>query len=258
MSNVDTHGRNWKIISQLHFQNRAALALKNRYALLLRRQARGSQSRDIRFPSPSSPYSNRADSPSVDESGSITDNENGAAGPPSISRAGETASTLPGAVDNGSMALCPSNESQTFFPEYLPEGNHVFQTLGSNEQHGIAQPAPIDFSVLDDVLMEDTSRLIEVPSLSQELQPQHHAYPEMPSLQNPAARTSFPTPQSSTPSNNADTWNDFLCLGIRCPRKALDVLKMSILEAATKIPSGHHDDDGDENVQIMLKIRKES
>lgn len=35
LSSVDTHGRNWKMIAELHFRDRSTLSLKNRHALLL-------------------------------------------------------------------------------------------------------------------------------------------------------------------------------------------------------------------------------
>ncbi|KAJ5975334.1 Homeodomain-like protein [Penicillium waksmanii] len=37
---VEQHGRNWKMLSEMHFKNRAALSLKNRHALLVRRKNR--------------------------------------------------------------------------------------------------------------------------------------------------------------------------------------------------------------------------
>ncbi|KAA8645082.1 uncharacterized protein ATNIH1004_009294 [Aspergillus tanneri] len=38
LASVEQHGRNWKMISEMYFKNRAALSLKNRHSLLLRRR----------------------------------------------------------------------------------------------------------------------------------------------------------------------------------------------------------------------------
>lgn len=84
---------------------------------------------------------------------------------------------------------------------------------------------------------------------------QQQVYPNVSSF-NRSNNTAFLTSQSLAPSNNVDPWNGFLCLGIRCFRKSLDVLKVPILEATTKIPSSHDDDD--ENVQGVSKTRKEN
>ena len=43
---VDLHGRNWKMIVDTYFKNRAPLALKNRYSLLLRRESHNSLAKD--------------------------------------------------------------------------------------------------------------------------------------------------------------------------------------------------------------------
>ncbi|KAB8238948.1 Homeodomain-like protein [Aspergillus alliaceus] len=40
LTGVEQHGRNWKMISEMYFKNRAALSLKNRHALLIRRRNR--------------------------------------------------------------------------------------------------------------------------------------------------------------------------------------------------------------------------
>ncbi|KAE8151654.1 Homeodomain-like protein [Aspergillus avenaceus] len=40
LTSVERHGRNWKMISEMYLKNRAALSLKNGYALLIRRRNR--------------------------------------------------------------------------------------------------------------------------------------------------------------------------------------------------------------------------
>lgn len=133
---------------------------------------------------------------------------------------------------------------------------------------GQSSNTPIDMPAYDnDILMGEMSRLIHDPSFSpgqlQQSHQQQHAYSDMSSFNRLQAGIDFSiplTPPSMVPNskvffNDSESWEDFLCLGISCPRKSLEAFKMAVLEAVSKVPGCQGDGD-DEKVQIMLKIRK--
>ena len=252
LSSVDTHGRNWKMIAELHFQGRSALSLKNRHALLLRRQSRENQNKGH------TPQSLEADSgigsgaqqealttPSESPHSSEGDPENAAA---------EELGNVPENQDDSQYLLPHGTDAQ---PEAASVGGDGFMPFGQSSN------TPIDMPTYDNALMSEMSRLIPDPSLvpGQHQSHQQHPY-SMSSFNHPQAGLDFsipPTPPSMAPNPKASSddteWEDFLCLGISCPRKGLEAFKMAVLEAATKGPGCQGDSD-DEKVQIMLKIRK--
>lgn len=257
---MDDHGRNWKTIAELHFRDRSALSLKNRHALLLRRQSREGQ--------------NKGNTPqSSEDSGIGSGSRQEALTTPSDSP--QSIQGNPGASDD----LEDFPENQNDFQYSLPHSNSInAQTARSNEAAGVGvdgfmpfgqrSNTPIDMSTHNnDALMNEIPGLI--PDLSflrgqvQQSHQQQHAYSDMSSFNHPQAGIYFsipPTPPSMVPnpkasSGDAESWEDFLCLGISFPRKGLEAFKMAVLEAATKGPGCQGDGD-DEKVQIMLKIRK--
>lgn len=268
VSSVDAHGRNWKMIAERHFQDRSTLSLKNRHALLLRRQSRenqnkknilqnpeadsgiGSGSRQEVLTTPSdSPQSSQSDprNAAADELGNTPDNQY------------DFQYTLP--HSNGTDAqIVRTNEVAVVSPKGL--GGDGFMPFGQSSN------TPIDMPAYDnDVLMSEMSRLIHDPSLLpgqlQQSHQQQRAYSDMSSFNHLQAGIDFSipltspsmVPNSKVSSDDSESWEDFLCLGISCPRKGLEAFKMAVLEAVTKGP-GCQDDGDDEKVQIMLKIRK--
>ncbi|OJJ86668.1 uncharacterized protein ASPGLDRAFT_23832 [Aspergillus glaucus CBS 516.65] len=253
-SSVDTHGRNWKSIAQLHFQDRSALSLKNRHALLLRRQSRGNQNQRDILPSLESDGSGPqqgalttpGDSPhssqsAADEFESTPNNEN------------DIQNSSPHGHDNG--ASMPVVTSSGGF------GGDSFMPFGQNSN------IALDMSTYDNNLLTgDMSRIIQDSSFSpgqiQQSHHQQHSYPDMSSFNPLPAGIDFsvpPTPPSIVPNSKGSSeeteWEEFLCLGISCPRKGLEAFKMAVLEAVTKGPSCQASDD-DDKVQIMLKVRR--
>lgn len=118
----------------------------------------------------------------------------------------------------------------------------------------------------NNLLADDMSRLIQDPPFSprqlQQSHQQQHTYPDIPSFHPLPAGIDFsvpPTPpsmvQNSKGSSEETEWEEFLCLGISCPRKGLEAFKMAVLEAVTKGPGCQASDD-DDKVQIMLKVRR--
>lgn len=248
------------MIAQLHFQDRSALSLKNRHALLLRRQARGSQNqRDVL----QSPEAN---------SGIGLGSRQGALSRPSDSPQSSQRDFRDAADELGSM---PENENdvQNFLPHIHGTETAVAspENLGDSFMpFGQSSSMPIDMSAHEnDALTSEISQLIHNQPflLGQELQQSHQqqpAYPDMSSSLNPlqtgidfsihpTSRSIAPNPKVS--SDDSESWEDFLCLGISCPRKGLEAFKMAVLEAVTKGPGCQGDGD-DEKVQIMLKVRR--
>lgn len=253
-SSVDTHGRNWKSIAQLHFQDRSALSLKNRHALLLRRQARGIQNQRDFLPSLESDgpgpqqgalttpgHSPHSSQSAADEFESTPDNQN------------DIQNSLP--HSHGNSASIPTVVSSGGF------GGDSFTPFGQNSN------VALDMSTYNNnFFADDMSQLIQDSSFSPEqLQQSHqqqHVYPEMSSFNPLPAGIDYsvpPTPpsmvQNSKGSSEETEWEEFLCLGISCPRKGLEAFKMAVLEAVTKGPSCLASDD-DDKVQIMLKVRR--
>lgn len=251
---MDTHGRNWKSIAQLHFQDRSALSLKNRYALLLRRQSRGNQNQRDILPSLESDGSGPqqgalttpGDSPhsgqsAADEFESTPNNEN------------DIQNSSPHGHGNGaSMPVVTSSGGL---------GGDSFMPFGQNSN------IALDMSTYDNNLLTgDMSRIIQDSSFSpgqiQQSHHQQHSYPDMSSFNPLPAGIDFsvpPTPPSIVPNSKGSSeeteWEEFLCLGISCPRKGLEAFKMAVLEAVTKVPGCQASDD-DDKVQIMLKVRR--
>ncbi|GAD92511.1 hypothetical protein PVAR5_1103 [Paecilomyces variotii No. 5] len=220
LSAIDTVGRNWKLIAQLHFPNRAALSLKNRHSLLLRRQARDNRSSNTSDPRDTVVSTSTSDTESNNDSPSQHDDR-----------------------DNSTPA--------------------DMNTPSINFGQGIA-PMSMDISY-GDISMEDmrggsnghTPFVPEIPQLPQQSHLSVPSWLSQPSQASPNFSTS--TPVSSTPTtktDSSDIWEEILCLGIRCPKKELENLKLALLQAATKVPPG--EDDGEERIQIKLSVKKES
>lgn len=268
VSSVDAHGRNWKMIAQLHFRDRSTLSLKNRHALLLRRQSRENQNKQNILQSPEvdcgigsgfrqealtmpcdSPQSSQSDprNAAADELGNIPNNQN------------DLQYTLP--HSNGTDAqIDGTHEVAVASTKGL--GGDGFMPFGQSSNTLIDMPAHDN-----DVLMSEMSRLIHDPSFSpgkiQQSHPQQHAYSDMSSFDHLQAGIDFSIPLTApsmvpnpkVSSDDSESWEDFLCLGITCPRKGLEPFKMAVLEAVTKGPGCQGDGD-EEKVQVMLKIRK--
>ena len=271
LSSVDTHGRNWKMIAELHFRDRSTLSLKNRHALLLRRQSRESQSKEN---IPQSPYTDSGIGSASRQITLTTPSDS----PPSSH--GD-----PGDVVADELGNIPNNQNDFQYP--LPHSNRTDAQIGRTNEIAVASPnglegdgfipfgqssnTSIDMSAYDnDALMSEMSRLIPDPSFlpgqPQQSHQQQHLYSDMSAFNHPQAAIDFslpltarssmvPTPKA--PSDDLESWEDFLCLGINCPRKGLEAFKTAVLEAATKGPGCQGDGD-DEKVQIMLKIRKKN
>ncbi|KAL1848624.1 hypothetical protein Plec18170_007934 [Paecilomyces lecythidis] len=221
LSTVDTVGRNWKLIAQLHFPNRAALSLKNRHSLLLRRQARGKRS------------SNTGESRDAVESTSVSDEESDN---DSHSQHGNSEDAIPADVNTPSISFGQGIAPMSMDISY---GDISLDDMrGTSHNHTAFAP--------------------EIPPLPQQSHPSVSSWqPQLSSSTSP--NFSMSPPVSSTPTNktdNSDIWEEILCLGIRCPKKELENFKLALLQAATKVPSAN--DDGKERVQIKLSVKKES
>lgn len=240
------------MIAELHFQDRSTLSLKNRHALLLRRQSRENQNKKNLLQSPGKDSGIGSGSR---QEASITPGDSPQSSPGDSRNAAS--------ADTQSDFQYTSNEAAVVSPK--GPGGDGFMPFGPNSN------TPIEMTTYDnDILMNEMSRLIQDPSsfspgqLQQSQHPQHQAFSDMSSSNHlqPGIDFSLPlTPpsmvQNSRLSDDSESWEDFLCLGISCPRKGLEAFKMAVLEAVTKGP-GCQDDDQQEKVQIMLKIRRKT
>lgn len=157
----------------------------------------------------------------------------------------------------------------------FPDNQNGFQNANAQMNHTnemtVVSPAGLggdSYMPYDnDALMGEMSRLIQCPSFSpdqvQQNHEQQHAYSDISSFNHlqPGIDTSISlappsmTPNSKDFSNDSESWEDYLCPGISCPRKGLEAFKMAVLEAVMKGPGCEGNGD-DEKVHIMLKIRK--
>lgn len=248
VSSVDTYGRNWKMISQLHFQDRSTLSLKNRHALLLRRQARENQDQRDTLQSPEA-YSGIGWTSQQD------------------------ALTTPG--DSLQSSQSNPRDAAADGLGNIPDSQNDFQNaknqMNLTNEMAVVSPAGLGGNSFmpygNDALMGEMSRLIQCPSFSpdqvQQNRKQQHACSDISSFNplQPGIDTSISlTPPSMAPnskdvSNDPESWEDYLCLGISCPRQGLEAFKVAVLEAVMKGPGCESSGD-DEKVQIMLKIRR--
>ncbi|GAD98333.1 hypothetical protein PVAR5_7025 [Paecilomyces variotii No. 5] len=251
LSSVDAIGRNWKLISELHFPDRAALSLKNRHALLLRRQARRSLSRDTKRRTLSTGNLQDTYGPN-----NLTDDESEDS---SSQYGGQSSALQTGMNTPGSVAfsLVPFGQAP-YNTEYMAAGHDIFQGPGG-AQPDFVRAGSTDISTYNDMSMDTMTKAIDDAAAAQQfpqLQQPSHSDISLWQPPQPSSNVPISTPVSTSPSSKAEAWEEIICLGIRCPRKELESLKLALLEAATKVPCGH--DGGDEKIQIKLTVRKEA
>lgn len=262
-------GRNWRVISDLHFPNRATLSLKNRHALLLRRQARPGLSQG------GASSVSVSDKPDTSECFAVNQEANDACDNSmelELEPNNNTDYPLQNGVDaSGSEGFrLPSFEQTPVVHEYMavPETG-ILQQQTDKQSPDPAQSTSIDMLTYNNMLTEGMAMTIdpfftgEFPLLPQHQQQHHQHQLQEEQYQSPNPFISqlseesinqlqAPTMTPPSSSTKVEIQEEVLCIGILCPHMELENFKIALLQTTTKVRIKH--DDSNERIQVKMTI----